>query len=99
MLFAVSLANAVIALVVGPQGVGSINSVENGNMLCAMIPLPFCFLASNGTASVYTIISLCTIPRNSLRTWKARNTPKMHLPKELQRLQPSMVIPHFITSY
>jgi hypothetical protein len=40
MLFAVFLANAVIALVVGAQGVGSINSVENGNMLYAMIPLP-----------------------------------------------------------
>jgi hypothetical protein len=40
MLFAVLLANAVIALVVGAQGVGSINSVENGNMLYAMIPLP-----------------------------------------------------------
>jgi hypothetical protein len=40
MLFAVLLANAVIALVVGAQGVGSINSVENGNMLYAMVPLP-----------------------------------------------------------
>jgi hypothetical protein len=40
MLFAVLLANAVIALVVGAQGVGSINSVQNGNMLYAMIPLP-----------------------------------------------------------
>ncbi|KAL5113476.1 hypothetical protein ACEQ8H_008640 [Pleosporales sp. CAS-2024a] len=46
MLFAVSLGNAVIALVVGAHGVGSINSVQNGNMLYAMIPLPillFCF--------------------------------------------------------
>ncbi|KAF2032192.1 DUF221-domain-containing protein [Setomelanomma holmii] len=41
MLFAVLLANAVIALVVGAQGVGSINSVQNGNMLYAMVPLPF----------------------------------------------------------
>tara|TARA_R110002003_G_scaffold186_3_gene14537 strand:+ start:15157 stop:17472 length:2316 start_codon:yes stop_codon:yes gene_type:complete len=41
MLFAVLLANAVIALVVGAQGVGSINSVQNGNMLYAMAPLPF----------------------------------------------------------
>ncbi|OAL56875.1 DUF221-domain-containing protein [Pyrenochaeta sp. DS3sAY3a] len=41
MLFAVLLANAVIALIVGAQGVGSINSVENGNMLYAMVPLPF----------------------------------------------------------
>ena len=40
MLFAVLFANAVIALVVGAQGVGSINSVENGNMLYAMVPLP-----------------------------------------------------------
>jgi hypothetical protein len=40
MLFAVSFGNAVIALVVGAQGVGSINSVQNGNMLYAMIPLP-----------------------------------------------------------
>lgn len=40
MLFAVLFANAVIALVVGAQGVGSINSVQNGNMLYAMIPLP-----------------------------------------------------------
>ncbi|PVH97826.1 DUF221-domain-containing protein [Periconia macrospinosa] len=40
-LFAVVLANAVIALVVGAQGVGSISSVRNGNMLYAMIPLPF----------------------------------------------------------
>ncbi|CAI6335752.1 unnamed protein product [Periconia digitata] len=45
LLFAVVLANAVIALVVGAQGVGSGNSVtnaaRNGNMLYAMIPLPF----------------------------------------------------------
>lgn len=41
MLFAVLFGNAVIALVVGAQGVGSINSVENGNMLYAMAPLPF----------------------------------------------------------
>lgn len=41
MLFGVLLANAVIALIVGAQGVGSINSVENGNMLYAMVPLPF----------------------------------------------------------
>lgn len=40
MLFAVSFANAVIALVVGAQGVGSVNSVQNGNMLYAMVPLP-----------------------------------------------------------
>jgi hypothetical protein len=40
LLFAVVLANAIIALVVGAQGVGSINSVQNGNMLYAMIPLP-----------------------------------------------------------
>jgi hypothetical protein len=45
MLFAVFLANAVIALVVGAQGVGSINSVENGNMLYAMIPLPLLLVA------------------------------------------------------
>ncbi|KAF1841867.1 DUF221-domain-containing protein [Cucurbitaria berberidis CBS 394.84] len=41
MLFSVMFANAVIALVVGAQGVGSINSVQNGNMLYAMAPLPF----------------------------------------------------------
>jgi calcium permeable stress-gated cation channel len=41
MLFAVFFANAVIALVVGAQGVGSVNSVGNGNMLYAMVPLPF----------------------------------------------------------
>jgi len=40
LLFAVLLGNAVIALVVGAQGVGSINSVQNGDMLYAMIPLP-----------------------------------------------------------
>lgn len=45
LLFAVLLANAVIALVVGAQGVGSINSVRNGNMLYAMIPLPFLLFA------------------------------------------------------
>jgi hypothetical protein len=45
MLCAVLLGNAVIALVVGAQGVGSINSVENGNMLYAMIPLPLLLLA------------------------------------------------------
>jgi len=44
MLFAVMLANAVIALIVGAQGVGSINSVQNGNMLYAMIPLPILLL-------------------------------------------------------
>jgi hypothetical protein len=41
MLFSVLFANAVIALIVGAQGVGSINSVNNGNMLYAMVPLPF----------------------------------------------------------
>ena len=41
LLFSVLIGNAVIALVVGAQGVGSINSVGNGNMLYAMIPLPF----------------------------------------------------------
>jgi hypothetical protein len=45
MLFSVALGNAVMALVVGAQGVGSINSVRNGNMLYAMIPLPFLLLA------------------------------------------------------
>ncbi|KAH5348161.1 hypothetical protein HBI48_180920 [Parastagonospora nodorum] len=44
ILFAVLLANAVIALIVGAQGVGSINSVQNGNMLYAMIPLPVLLL-------------------------------------------------------
>ncbi|KAF2795402.1 DUF221-domain-containing protein [Melanomma pulvis-pyrius CBS 109.77] len=41
LVFAVCLANAVIALVVGAQGIGSINSIRNGTMLYAMIPLPF----------------------------------------------------------
>jgi hypothetical protein len=41
LLFSVVLGNAVIALIVGAQGVGSIDSVGNGNMLYAMIPLPF----------------------------------------------------------
>lgn len=45
MLFAVAFANAVIALVVGANGVGSIDfdsvQVGTGNMLYAMIPLPF----------------------------------------------------------
>lgn len=41
LLFSVLLGNAVIALVVGAQGIGSINSVRNGSMLYAMIPLPF----------------------------------------------------------
>lgn len=45
MLFSVLLGNAVIALVVGAQGVGSINSVQNGNMLYAMVPLPFLLFA------------------------------------------------------
>jgi hypothetical protein len=45
LLFAVLLANAVIALVVGAQGIGSINSIENGTMLYAMIPLPFLLAA------------------------------------------------------
>jgi len=41
LLFAVLLGNGVIALVVGSQGVGSIDTaVRNGNMLYAMIPLP-----------------------------------------------------------
>jgi hypothetical protein len=40
LLVAVLLGNAIIALVVGAQGVGSVNSVNNGNMLYAMIPLP-----------------------------------------------------------
>ncbi|ORY08733.1 hypothetical protein BCR34DRAFT_517422 [Clohesyomyces aquaticus] len=40
LLVSVMLANAVIALVVGAQGIGSINSVRNGSMLYAMIPLP-----------------------------------------------------------
>ncbi|KAF2098753.1 hypothetical protein NA57DRAFT_66071 [Rhizodiscina lignyota] len=41
LLFAILLSNAVIALVVGAQGVGSQNAVHNGGMLYAMIPLPF----------------------------------------------------------
>ncbi len=41
LLFAVLLANAVIALIVGAQGVGNMDVVQNGNMLYAMIPLPF----------------------------------------------------------
>lgn len=45
MLFAVVLGNAVMALVVGAQGVGSIASVRSGNMLYAMIPLPFLLVA------------------------------------------------------
>jgi hypothetical protein len=45
LLFAIMLANAVIALVVGAQGVGSVNSVGNGNMLYAMIPLPLLMAA------------------------------------------------------
>ena len=48
MLFAVLFANAVIALIVGAQGVGSIgsiNAVQNGNMLYAMVPLPFLLFA------------------------------------------------------
>lgn len=44
LLFAVLFANAVIALVVGAQGVGSIHSVQNGDMLYAMVPLPFLLL-------------------------------------------------------
>jgi calcium permeable stress-gated cation channel len=44
LLFSVMLANAVIALVVGAQGIGSVNSVRNGNMLYAMIPLPLLIL-------------------------------------------------------
>ncbi|EUC48104.1 hypothetical protein COCMIDRAFT_88293 [Bipolaris oryzae ATCC 44560] len=47
-LFAVALANAVIALVVGANGIGSIdlNSLQagTGNMLFAMVPLPFFLL-------------------------------------------------------
>lgn len=40
MLFAVLLANAVIALVVGARGVGDVNIIANGDMLYTMIPLP-----------------------------------------------------------
>ncbi|KAF2110123.1 hypothetical protein BDV96DRAFT_221323 [Lophiotrema nucula] len=45
LLFAVLLANGVIALVVGAQGIGSVYSVRNGGMLYAMIPLPFLLIA------------------------------------------------------
>jgi hypothetical protein len=45
LLAVVVIANAVIALVVGAQGVGSINAATNGNMLYAMIPLPFLLAA------------------------------------------------------
>ncbi|KAF2681350.1 DUF221-domain-containing protein [Lentithecium fluviatile CBS 122367] len=47
LLFSVLVGNAVIALVVGAQGVGSVNtnSVRNGGMLFAMIPLPFLLFA------------------------------------------------------
>jgi hypothetical protein len=41
LLFAVLLGNAVIALVVGAKGIGDVNVVQNGNMLYAMVPLPF----------------------------------------------------------
>lgn len=39
MLFAVAISNAVIALIVGAQGIGDQNVVKNGGMLYAMIPL------------------------------------------------------------
>lgn len=41
LLFAVLLSNAVIALIVGSQGVGATDAIHNGSMLYAMIPLPF----------------------------------------------------------
>ena len=41
LLFAVLLGNAVIALVVGARGIGDVNVIQNGNMLYAMVPLPF----------------------------------------------------------
>lgn len=45
LIFAVLLSNAVIALVVGAQGVGAQNAVHNGGMLYTMIPLPFLLAA------------------------------------------------------
>jgi tetrahydromethanopterin S-methyltransferase subunit B len=45
LLIGALLGNAVIALVVGAQGIGSIESVRNGGMLYAMIPLPFLLAA------------------------------------------------------
>jgi hypothetical protein len=45
LLFAVMFSNAVIALIVGAQGIGSVNPVQNGSMLYAMIPLPFLLAA------------------------------------------------------
>ena len=41
LLFAIILSNAVIALIVGANGVGSFNTAANGAMLYAMVPLPF----------------------------------------------------------
>ncbi|KAF2856875.1 DUF221-domain-containing protein [Plenodomus tracheiphilus IPT5] len=74
MLFAVLFANAVIALVVGAQGVGSINSVQNGNMLYAMVPLPLLLFAFKWYCKRTfddKLVYYSTIPYSDLETGQA----------------------------
>lgn len=50
LLFSMMLANAAVALVVGTQGIGSLTSARNGNMLYAMVPLLFLWAPSSRIA-------------------------------------------------
>jgi hypothetical protein len=82
MLFAVLLANAVIALVVGARGVSSINSIENGDML------------SSGTARGLTTTSYCTTPQYPTPTSKVRSIPIIPSPRGTRRLRQGTGILH-----
>lgn len=79
MLFAVLFGNAVIALIVGAQGVGSINSVGNGNMLYAMVPLPFLLFGFKWYCKRSyddKLLYYSTIPYSDLEGSQSVNNPK-----------------------
>jgi len=80
LLFAVLLGNAVIALVVGAQGVGSIDTaVRNGDMLYAMIPLPLILIGFKWYCSrAYDnkLVYYSTIPYSDLEGSQHPDHPK-----------------------
>jgi hypothetical protein len=80
MLFAVLLGNAIIALVVGSQGVGSIDTaVRNGDMLYAMIPLPLILLGFKlycRRAYDHKLVYYSTIPYSDLEGSQHPDHPK-----------------------
>jgi hypothetical protein len=79
LLFAVLFANAVIALIVGAQGVGSVDYINNGNMLYAMVPLPFLLFGFKWYCkSVYDdkLVYYSTLPYSDLEGSQHPDHPK-----------------------